>query len=436
MSIANNFTAFNPLNIDGTSYLDSVQKDINANISQVNTNLNNVSVQSSNISYPVVEPLVGARTFNSSDNPNLSISYPIGVQPWYSIPYPYGIGVQTKATISVSGCSSIICSSSSASLDMFAFNNQLFNTFTGYFDGKFVSRALIDRTQTSSPFTNVPGYSQWSTENIQPDVDTSTIYGTTFSVLNNYQNEFLLNYSGVRLFLPTSNTPKWLFLAVSANNQDWIPMAFTKYQGSGNEIFSWNFSSSLSIRSRFWRIVVPTASNTSFDLGGIQFFYELPVGVGSQTTRCSLLGNTLSYNYQPFPIIPLIQVCDDNTTITTNTELIFRIPITFRISNEKLPVFWIAQHNGSPVEIDILYNHPFFGGTSIYNGIDCYPKLVNSQKYDTGNVFTKDFNSPSCGLLKSPTMIFEEGKLIRIKVISTGSYTPTGKGLKLTIYSS
>jgi hypothetical protein len=52
--------------------------------------------------------------------------------------------------------------------------------------------------------------------------------------------------------------------------------------------------------------------------------------------------------------------------------------------------------------------------------------------YDSGTEFA-GFGR-SCGLLKTPSMILEEGKLIKITVVNAGS--ATAKGLKLSFYSS
>ena len=434
---------YNAINLVGDSTVfDDVLGATKAEIDEVNTNLNNVSVQSSSKLYPVDSSITpGGRTFNSSDNPNTSITYPIGISPWYFIPYPYGIGVQNRAKIDVPGCSSIICSSANASLNQFSFDTNPtapFDTFNGYDStskNAFIGRGAQNETLVPASITTVPGYSEWIAENVQNEP--GALYGTNFTVLNNEAGEYRLNYSGVRLYFPTANTPRWMFLLVSSDNTEWIPVALTKYTGSGNEIFSWDISSSVAIRSRFWRIVVPNASNTSFDLNGVQLFYDTPVGSGNQNEQCSLLGTCLSYNYNPYPIIPLIEVCNEGTTITTDTTLTYRVPVTFRISNNKLPVFWVSEHNGSPIQVDILYDYPIYGGTSIYDGASLtYPRIVSSPRYDSGTLYTKDLNSPSCGLLKTQTMVLEEGKLIQIKVISVGGGTPTGKGLKVTFYSS
>jgi hypothetical protein len=448
MSIANNFTAFNPLNIDGTSYLDSVQSDINANITQVNTNLNNVSEQSQTLLYPSDSDTTGGVVFDFANNPNMAggvITYPPAVYPWYAPIFDWSIGVQNRPTVAFVGASSILCSSSAATLNLFSFSTStlLYDTFSGYSGNTYVPRTSTGpynkhKTTSSVSIENLPGYSNFIADAVQSDITNNLdVYGTQFTVLNRIldADNYKYDYSGVQLYFPTTNTPRWMFLFVSANYNDWIPLALTKYEGPGQEVFSWNFTSTLN--TRFWRIVVASASNTSFDLAGIQFFYNTPVGLGFPTEPMSLSGTCINFNNNPFPIIPLIEICDENTTLTTSTSLIYRIPITFRISNHKLPVFWVSEQ-WEPVEIDILYDYPNFGGTSIYAGAGCTPRLTYGPKIDSGNDFNKSFGR-SCGLLKTPSMILEEGKIIKITVINLGSGmygTPNPKGLKLTIYSS
>jgi hypothetical protein len=427
---------YNAINLVGDStVLNDRIKQTQTEIELVNESLGNVSDQSIGILYPSDSNTTGGVRFDSSNNPNLgAITYPQGVSPWYQVPNPWAVGVQNRPTVAYVGASSIICSSDKATLNLFSLSTStlLYDTFLGYSGNTFVSRNDIHKTTSSVSIANLPGYSNFIADAVQSDITNNVdVYGTKFTVLNRVLDavDYKYDYSGVQLYFPTTNTPRWMFLFVSANNQDYIPLAMTKYEGAGQEVFSWNFTSSLN--SRFWRIVVASASNTSFDLAGIQFFYNTPVGLGYPTEPISLSGTCINFNDNPFPIIPLIEVCDENTTLTTSTSLIFRIPITFRISNNKLPVFWLSQQSGT-VEVDILYNFPISGGTSIYAGTGCRPRIDSGVFYDSGTEFT-NFGR-SCGLLKTPSMILEEGKLIKITVVNAG--TANAKGLKMTFYSS
>lgn len=428
---------YNAINLVGDStVLNDRIKQTQTEIDLVNENLGNVSDQSVGITYPPDSDTTGGLIFDATNNPNLSaITYPIGVSPWYQVPNPWAVGVQNRPTVAYLGCSSIICSSNTATLNLFSLSTTgiLYDTFSGYSGNTFVSRDDIHKTTSSVSIANLPGYSNFIADAVQSDITNEVdVYGTKFTVLNNIIDavDFKYDYSGVQLYFPTTNTPEWMILLVSANNQDYIPLAMTKYEGSGQEVFSWNFQSTLN--TRFWRIVVASATNNaSFDLAGIQFFYNTPVGLGFPTEPISLSGTCINFNDNPYPIIPLIEVCDESTTITTSTSLTFRIPITFRISNHKLPVFWLSEQGGT-VEVDILYDYPFYGGTSIYAGTGCRPRMASGVYYDSGTEFTG--SGRSCGLLKTPSMILEEGKLIQITVVNAGSGTP--KGLKVSFYSS
>ena len=236
------------------------------------------------------------------------------------------------------------------------------------------------------------------------------------------------------MYFPTVNTPSWIFILVSNDGSTWTPTAPSQYTGNGNEIYTWNFSADFTSKATFWRLVIASASNTSFDLGGVQFFNNPGVGLGNALYSCNLTGTNLTFNNNPFPIIPLVVLSDEGTAISTSTVITFRCPTTFRITPNKLPIFALTYaHANGNITLDILLN-----GSSIYYGAAGYGNkaTIGQSSNTSGSLYSTSSNSSSCGLLGRASFSLSEGDTIQAKVLTITGTPITAKGLKVTFYSS
>ena len=408
---------FNPKNIDGSMYVDStiqVQSDtLNGSINSVNTNLNN-SLTVPTITYvPSAVPL---------PQNVYTITTP-GAFPYATCyGYYYDVGLTNLIYIlSISDSTpstSLVCDATFAN----------YQSYSGYADGTSNHvYTLTDSYHLVYCIQVTPSYYASFLNN------TNYIYGVNF----NYFVFSATNYNGLKLYFPTSNVPRWMFIVISNDyGSTWsAPIVPKQYLGNGNEVFTWMFNSDFTAKATGYRLIFANASSDTIDFGGVQWIINPSgVGLGNSTYPCNIVGKSLLFNNNPFPFLNNYPISsDDSTVITTSLTSTIRWALTCRITANKYPVFSVANApSSSQLVLDILQN-----GTSIYGGSGAgHLPTIDVGSNNTGSTYSTV--SSSCGLFygtnSDGSRTFTEGDTIKFIVSSFGGTIATG--LKVTIYNS
>ena len=408
---------FNPKNIDGSMYVDStiqVQSDtLNGSINSVSSLINTLAPNS--ITY---YPSSAYTTFS-----NLS----------------YGSGYVSLLQFTCGYFVYSIYCSDSISQNQGLLSLLKYDSFGGYntnnggtANNAFSARDTAHITNSSDLYYDPANLASF----VQPDIPHS-IAGVTFTY---YFVDGAKHFNGVNLLFPTINTPTWMFLFISNNGSSWsLPFPAIKYTGNGNEIFRWTFPLAFTQAASFFRLVIASASNSSFDFSGAQFIKGTSLGIGNSIYPCNLTGTSLLYNNSPFPIIPLVIITNETDSISNTTMFTFRCPTTFNISSNRMPVFSLTTAPETSMEIDLILN-----GMSIYRFNFATTTnawaIIFPYNSDSGLTYNSDFTGSSCGQLSQfntnsdGSLTFNEGAQINVIVRNYIGFS--AKGLKLTIYSS
>jgi hypothetical protein len=412
---------FNPKNIDGSMYVDSTIQVQSDTINNVSNQLNTIST----IPTTAYKPPYPLTSFSTPMNFQINYIY-------YSSYYHF-----SDATNVFDVFCNFPCSENQGLVSL-----STYDTFGG-FDTSPNHVCILDLTHATvtqiigqMPNDYASSYASYL------NFEKYLIYGVNFTYF--FQDK--IKFDGVKLYFPTSNTPVWIFVATSNDVMTWCYDSYIPplhYTGSGNEIYTWNFPITSNFNHyNYYRLIVASASNTYFDFGGAQWF-ELQsisigsaLGIGNALAPLNLTGTSLLMNNQPFPILPLIILSDEVTDIPINTilyqrktQIRFRCPFTFRITQNKMPVFSLSKPPiiNEFINLDIEINgHSIYG--NIYSG-NTQPRIVYGDNDNTGTY------ASSIGTLSAPSVYFNEGDFITAYVSGT-SLTCTMRGLKLTIYNS
>ena len=206
----------------------------------------------------------------------------------------------------------------------------------------------------------------------------------------------------------------------SLDGNSWHLLSTTQYSGLGSEIYRWTFPSTFINNCQYYRLVVVSASGAQFDFGGSQFFKGTFNAFGSGTNN-NLVGTTLSFNGNPFPIVTLVPIF--NGLILNSSFTSIRCPLTFRISSNKMPVFSVGFPPESPIIITLSIN-----GVSVYDDtLGMFGMAtINGGSFDStsnNGTFNSNFNG-----------VCNEGDTIIILIFQY--FGNLAKDMKLTMYSS
>ena len=244
----------------------------------------------------------------------------------------------------------------------------------------------------------------------------ASVSGVTFT----YKFDTAQNFNGANLYFPTGRRPQVMYFFYSLDGNSWHLLSTTQYSGLGSEIYRWTFPSTFINNCQYYRLVVVSASGAQFDFGGSQFFKGTFNAFGSGTNN-NLVGTTLSFNGNPFPIVTLVPIF--NGLILNSSFTSIRCPLTFRISSNKMPVFSVGFPPESPIIITLSIN-----GVSVYDDtLGMFGMAtINGGSFDStsnNGTFNSNFNG-----------VCNEGDTIIILIFQY--FGNLAKDMKLTMYSS
>lgn len=414
-------TVVNPLNLDGSMYIDTVYALTNLNVNTTSTSLNQSIYNISQSISTGTTPSTGSVAYTVVNSSNIT--------------YLDNGGLTYRVTCSdeVSDLYNIVSLNPALGMN----SNMPFDMGASYYSGY--------NYRDSQHLTNVTGLTPSTYDSrLQIDV-TDGIYGVYYQ----YQFPVATSWSSITLYINSGMYsvpvyyPRWLFFLASTDGTTWTQFNNPQYYdyvfpGDPNlygspltQAHTYTFTP-YSGTYAYYRIVVASSGYTGFLLSSIQWSQNQPkdpaivsslsiyatsaVTCGTNTQTLNLNPSTLFINGTPRTYTFNMSLTD-TTVVTTSDSYTWTVPFGFRLdNNSSFKPLWsvTTMDTTDTVFLDVLLN-----GTSIY---------TTKPAINTYNLWKQNGSLTSSYIPVS--------KYSTLKFIVTSYAGTICTGLKVSIYAS